>query len=315
MIVVVSHPEDDHATRVLAALSARQHPAALVDTGRFPAQAILTQRFGTADRGVRLVVGGEDVDLAEARVGWWRRPRPFALHEGIDPDVASFAYSECHEAMMGALAALGLAWVNPPALDEAAHHKPFQLQVATEVGLRVPRTLITNEPGAAVDFHRQNGPGRTVYKTFLATEEHWRETRILQPDEIGMLDTVAYAPVIFQEFVPAVADIRATVLGETVIAAAITPAPQGYAYDYRMDMAGARFEPTTVRPDTQQALLALMRRLGIVYGAVDLRRTPEGEEVFLEVNPAGEWLFVEERTGQPITEAMADLLVSMDGGP
>lgn len=312
MIVVVSHPDDDHGTRVLAALAERRHPAVRVDTGQYPAQTSLSQRFADDGAPVALEVDGVPVDLDGARVGWWRRPRPFTLHEGIASDVASFAYSECHEAMTGFLASLGLAWVNPPGLDEAAHHKPYQLQVASEIGLPLPRTLITNDPAAAADFHRRNGPGGTIYKTFLATEEHWRETRILQPDELAMLDSVRYAPVIFQEFVPAVADIRATVVGDTVIAAAITAAPEGYSYDYRMDMDGARFEPTTLQPRTQRSVLALMRRLGIVYGAVDLRRTPTGEEVFLEVNPAGEWLFVEERTGQPITEAMVDLLVSMD---
>lgn len=312
MIVVVSYAEDDHAARVLAALGERQHPAVLLDTGKYPSSTTLSHRFGSDD-GVRLSIDGVDVSLDDARVGWWRRPRPFALHEGIDPDVASFAYSECHEAVTGLWACLQLAWVNPPDRDEVAHHKPFQLHVAREVGLTVPRTLITNDPVAAAEFYEQNRPGRTIFKTFLATEEHWRETRILQADEVPLLDAVRYAPVIFQEFVPAVADIRATVLGDTVIAAAVTPAPQGYAYDYRMDLDGAQFEPTTLDSQTQKRVLALMRRLGIVYGAVDLRRTPEGDEVFLEVNPAGEWLFVEDRTGQPITEAMVDLLVGMDG--
>jgi glutathione synthase/RimK-type ligase-like ATP-grasp enzyme len=54
-----------------------------------------------------------------------------------------------------------------------------------------------------------------------------------------------------------------------------------------------------------------MDRLGLVYGAIDMRRTVDGD-VFLEINPAGEWRFVEDRTGQPITAAMADLLVSLD---
>ena len=57
-------------------------------------------------------------------------------------------------------------------------------------------------------------------------------------------------------------------------------------------------------------LKALIRALGLVYGAADFRRTPEGDYVVLEVNPAGEWRFVEERTGQPITRAVADLLVT-----
>ena len=55
-----------------------------------------------------------------------------------------------------------------------------------------------------------------------------------------------------------------------------------------------------------------MARLGLRYGAVDLRRTPDGRYVFFEVNPAGQWLFVEERTGLPITERVAALLGALD---
>ena len=59
-------------------------------------------------------------------------------------------------------------------------------------------------------------------------------------------------------------------------------------------------------------LLRLMRRLGLVYGAVDLRRTPTGEHVYLEVNPAGQWLFVEQQTGQPMTAALARALAAAE---
>jgi hypothetical protein len=38
------------------------------------------------------------------------------------------------------------------------------------------------------------------------------------------------------------------------------------------------------------------------------RRRRGGEHVFLEVNPSGQWLGFEERTGQPITRALARLL-------
>ena len=58
-------------------------------------------------------------------------------------------------------------------------------------------------------------------------------------------------------------------------------------------------------------LLALQKRLGLVYGAVDLRQTDAGEYYFLEVNPAGQWLFCEERAGLPITQAHAELLAQI----
>ena len=313
MILIVSHAADDHAAGVLRAIESRGHSAVLVDTAEFPAAASLTQRFGGGATEFELALDGRRIDLSSCRAGWWRRPQPFTLHDGIDADVASWAYMECHEAVAGLWAALDLTWVNRPEVDEAAHHKPYQLAVAAELGLPIPRTLITNDPGEARRFAEERGAEQVVYKTFLATEEHWRETRILRPEELALLDRVRLAPVIFQELVPAEADIRVTVVGDRLFATAISAAPGGYALDYRMDLAGASFVPTDLSPGIADGLRALMRRLGLLYGAIDLRRTADGGYVFLEINPAGEWLFVEERSEQPITDAVAEFLIELDG--
>jgi glutathione synthase/RimK-type ligase-like ATP-grasp enzyme len=53
----------------------------------------------------------------------------------------------------------------------------------------------------------------------------------------------------------------------------------------------------------------LMQNLGLVYGAIDLRLTPDGQYVFLEINPAGQFLFVEKATGQRISAALAHALL------
>ena len=312
MILIISHPADDHAVGVLGALDHVGYPAVLVDTARFPSDATLSQRFDGDQRHYGWSTDGRTIDLSTCRAGWWRRPQPFTLQPGISPDVMSFTYSECHEAVAGLWAALDLNWVNPPEFDEIAHHKPHQLAAAMEVGLPVPRTVITNDPNVARKFIAALGPERTVYKTFLASEQCWRETRVMRPDELELLDSVRLAPVIFQEYVPAVADVRVTVVGERMFAAAIIPAPGGYELDYRMDMDGASFEPIELPGETKRGIHALMRRLGLVFGAVDLRRTPDDRYIFLEVNPAGEWRFVEERTNQQITYAVAELLAELD---
>jgi glutathione synthase/RimK-type ligase-like ATP-grasp enzyme len=314
VILVVSHAADDHAAAVLAAVERRDHAAVLVDTAQFPAGASLVERFGAGAPAYELAFDGQRIDLRDCRAAWWRRPQPFRLHDGIAPDVASFTYTECHEAVAGLWAALDLTWVNRPELDEVAHHKPYQLAVAAEIGLQIPRTLITNDPEEARRFVDELGLGRVVYKTFLASEDHWRETRLVREEELAVLDRVRLAPVIFQEFVPA-ADIRVTAVGEQLFATAITAAPGGYDLDYRMDLPGASFRPTELTMEISEGLRALMRRLGLLYGAIDLRRTAAGEYVFLEINPAGEWLFAEERSGQPITEAMAAFLIELDRQP
>ncbi len=52
-----------------------------------------------------------------------------------------------------------------------------------------------------------------------------------------------------------------------------------------------------------------MRELKIVFGCVDMILTPEGDYVFLEVNTAGQWQWVEHLTGMPITDSLVYLLV------
>jgi hypothetical protein len=311
VIVVASHGDDDHATAVLGHLHGSGVPVALVDTGAFPRRSRLTQHFAEGVRRTVLDASGAELDMDATRVVWWRRPRPYELDPDLEPGMVPFALSEAHEAMSGMWRTLDAAWVNPPDLDEAAHHKPYQLAVAGEVGLPVPETVVTNDPARARAFIERWGPGETVFKTFLATEAHWRETRVLRDEEVGLLDHVQLAPVIFQQRVHAVADLRVTVIGQDLFATEITKEPGGYELDYRVDLGRARFRPTVLPPHVEDGLRRLLEHLGLVYGAIDLLRTADGDHVFLEVNPAGEWHFVEERTGQPMTAAMAALLLRL----
>lgn len=317
-IVIFAPADDEHAAAVARELDGSGARVEIVDLAGFPQRLSMTASYACcADCGGRdfaLELGdGRRLDLAEVGAVWWRRPRM----PRISPDVADeghrlFALGEAHEALTGTWHALDVFWVNDPARDEIAHRKVLQLSVAQDVGLRIPRTLITNDPDEARRFVDARGYRDVIYKAFSATEREWRETRLLRAEELEQLDDVRYAPVIFQEYVAAVCDLRVTVVGDEVHAAAIHSQETAYPVDFRMDMANARIEAAELPDAVTELLQALMARLGLVYGAIDMRRTPDGRYVFLEINPAGQWLFVEQRTGQPIAAAMARLLLERD---
>ena len=189
-----------------------------------------------------------------------------------------------------------------------AHRKLYQLGIAQQVGLTVPETLISNDPEVATKFVEEHGIESTIYKSFSGTRDAWRETRLLKEDELSLIDAVRYAPVIFQEYIDAQFDLRVTVVGKEIFPAAIHSQETSYKVDFRMDMSNARVEPHQLPPAIEENLHALMDRLGIVYGAIDMRLTPDGQYVFLEVNPAGQWLFVEAKSRQPITKCLAHVL-------
>lgn len=314
MILIISSQNDDHASTVLAELTRIGTEARILDLSSFPQRTHLTMFYDKFGRNFHMLIPDQvELPLEDCRVIWWRRPQPFVLHSDITQDsYCRFAYNEIHEAFSGLWQSLNAFWVNHPTRDDVASHKAYQLRVAQEIGFNIPTTLITSDPDQARRFIASQGWNRTVYKSFLATQEEWRETRLLKPEELDLIDSVRYAPVIFQEYVPAKIDLRITMVGEQIFAAAIHSQETGYKVDYRMELSSALIEPFQLPKDIEQKLHNYMTALGLVYSAIDMRLTPEGYYVFLEINTSGQWLFIEERTKQPITMKFASLLAEYD---
>ena len=313
VILIVSSPDDEHATAVLRRLDALGHESRLLDLSAFPTDLTVSMRYESTDGADALRSAIGDQPLAQVDAVWWRRPQPFELSPDLEDGVdRSFAYTECQSAMDGLWRTLDALWVNHPTRDEEAAHKPHQLRVAQQVGFEIPATQITNDPARARAFVDEHGPEGTVYKAFSATEAAWRETRVFHEHETDLLDAVRHAPVIFQEYVPADVDLRITVMGEHVFPAAVHSRETSYEVDYRMTIDSARVEAVDLPEPVLDRIRTYVDRLGLVYGAIDMRRTPDGRYVFLEINPSGQWLFIEERTDQPMTETFARLLAQDD---
>ena len=316
MILVVSYPEEDHTDAVVRRLEGAGRDVVRIDLADFPARApvaLAWQNGGGESFEIETPRG--PVDVARARVVWWRRVRGFDVAASITtPQARVFAESETGQAINGMLDALSCPWVNPRQADAAAHHKPYQWSVARALGLRLPQTLVTTKPEAAREFIGRIGVGKTVFKAFLASIEDWRETRLVERDDLDKLELVRYAPVIFQEYVEGV-DLRITVVGSDIFAAEIDARKTSYPVDMRMSIGEGTFRPVELPPAVARAVRRLQRRLNLDYGAIDMRRTDAGEHVFLEVNPAGQWMFVEQRTGLPISAAMASHLGALADRP
>jgi glutathione synthase/RimK-type ligase-like ATP-grasp enzyme len=307
-VLILSRAEDIHAQAVMDALKAQGARAELVDLSEFPTRLALSMAFEGGRRRLELRRrGGGALDLDSVGAVWWRRPQPFRLPEGMDPAHQRFALSEAATAFHGLYQSLDAFWVNDPARDAVASHKPYQLAMAQKVGLEIPLTLMTNDAEEARAFWRRH-EGEVIYKQFIAFPDAWRETRRLRPEDETQADAIAHAPVIFQKHVPAVADLRVTAVGGVLYAAAADARSARYPQDVRMNF-DVKYQAHELPPETAAKLHELMGRLGLTYGAIDLRLTPEGRYVFLEVNPAGQFLYIEQATDQPIAAALAHVLL------
>ena len=223
---------------------------------------------------------------------------------------------ECYAALSGLWSCLDAHWLNDPGArrDRLAQGVAAQAR-RLALGLRdAAHAASPTTRRAAAAFAEAEGSAGIIYKSFSAHRASVAgNAAAARRRSARLLDHVRFAPVIFQEHVQAEIDLRVTIVGDLVFAAEIASGETAYRVDYRMTMDKAAMRPHELPEALQAQLLAFMGELGLIYGAIDLRLTPTGDYVFLEVNPAGQWLFIEERTGLPITEAVAARLIALDG--
>lgn len=307
MIVAIADPADRHASAVLAALRLGGARAVRLDLAELPRRGRIALGYG-AGRGERVLeTRAGTIRARDVAAVWWRRPRPLVAAGGLGAAGAAFAVRQTAEALHGLASTLDARWVNDPWRQAVADRKPHQLAAAERLGLRVPRTLVTNDPERALRFIRSRGRTRTIHKALGATPEDWQPTRFVTPRDVRRIAALRHSPVVLQEYVPGV-DVRVTAVGDRIFAAEIDARDTGSPEDFRPVWDEARVARCRLPRPVERRLRALVAELGLRYAAIDLRRRADGEHVFLEVNPSGQWLFVEERTGQPITAAVARLL-------
>jgi glutathione synthase/RimK-type ligase-like ATP-grasp enzyme len=240
---------------------------------------------------------------------WWRRPSKFRLdHSVTDPKVRNFCLSECSAFFKGAINAIDIPIINNPSAESLAAYKPLQLRIAQRVGLDIPKTLMSNDPEYIRDFWESHD-GRCIYKPFTAPFWTFSETRLLTKDDLKDLDKLRHAPIIVQEKIEKGLDVRVNIFGKDVFAAAVKTYIPAAELDWRLDPT-AKWEEHILPDAISRKLILLLNNLGLHYGCIDMRQQPDGTYKFFEINPSGQFLFIEIDTGQPLLRSLAKLLVS-----
>ncbi|MFH8474713.1 ATP-grasp ribosomal peptide maturase [Streptomyces sp. NPDC018000] len=306
-VLVCTQYEDATADLVIAELNRRRVPVLRFDPGRdFPAPGVLAARMGAGGGRGRLTVGERSADLSAVRALYHRRPSPYSTDGGAQ--VVRFAAHENRRGLGGVLGALpGCLYLSHPQAIARAEYKPAQLDAAVRGGFMVPATLITNDPVEAKAFCAEQP---TIYKPLHAGAYDvggepagiWAASV-----EAGEIDgAVGHSAHLFQAQVPKVADVRAVVVGDQVFSARII-APPGVV-DWRAEYQSLTYEPIACPDAMRGALVRFLTGFGLNFGAFDFAVTGDGAWWFLECNPNGQWAWLEDVAGLPITTAIADLL-------
>jgi MvdD pre-ATP grasp domain len=311
MLLIVTERGDLTADFLILELEARGGEFLRFNTEDYPLAVELCWR----PEGTSLRLDGEVLELDRVDAVWYRRPRPPQLAGDLSPAQARWATGESAEALQGVWRTLDALWVNHPDANRLAESKPGQLRSAAAFGFEIPPTLITNDPSILGEF--VDAVPATICKPLLDG---------LVPDEAGIdqlfftskldseslrVEDLGPEPYLFQGLVEKEHDVRVTVIGERCFAVAIESQgdEQGLVDWRRAADRGLPHRVVELPADLAHRCVSFCRQYGLHFGAIDLAARPDGGYTFFEINPNGQWAWLEQETGVPLRAALADLLL------
>jgi hypothetical protein len=299
-----------HAHAVRHALTSRRVACAIVETDCLAAAAAMSWSISSDCREHKASISdrtGETVDLRNLDVVWWRRLTGAArLPDNLTDEAArDLVVRDCRATLWGlALTGFQGVWVSDPQATRVAENKLVQLKAATNAELHVPRTLVSQDPNQVRAFCSEL-EFQVVVKTVAGTPKTPVMTGFVAPEMLTD-EAVKLCPAIYQEFVPGNRHLRVCCFGEDVYAALLTT--DRLDWRYPLDASVERYDIDRV---TAQRLQQVLKSLRLEMGVFDMKLTPQSEPVWLEVNPQGQFLFLEGLCGMPLTEIFANFLLEV----
>ncbi|MFN8608740.1 MAG: MvdD family ATP-grasp ribosomal peptide maturase [Vulcanimicrobiota bacterium] len=315
-VLIITHSRDNASVALVSEqLVARGARVWRLDTDLYPQQLRLSSQLGGGASRRLIELPNGACQLEELQACWYRR---FAAGTALPlelGDTRPACLAEAQQTMYGAIASLDCLQIDPLSSVRRADLKEVQLEQAGRFGLTIPRTLISNDPERARQFFDECA-GQVVTKTqtsfaiYRDQAEQVVFTSQVRPEHLDQLQSLAYAPMMFQEMLPKRLELRATIVGGQIFTAAIdSTRHQGAEVDWRrkgLELIDD-WRPYPLPEEVGRGLLKLAGHFGLRYGAADLVVTPAGQHVFLELNAGGEWFWLQRCL--PIAQALADCLL------
>jgi hypothetical protein len=297
--IVVGDPSDPHVAAVLARLSGDVLvvDAASLSQGVYRLEA---GRFCFTRPGSALTID----ENAPIR-GWLRRLAPPDWQRGITLESRQAAVKTSWLSLLtGVIRTCGVSWLTGVDALIVSESKLLQHDAARRVGVCTPKSIITNDRQVAADYLPDElvlkplGPGH-----FFDGEEPFVVFATAIRNDAPELDALAGAPFITQERIVARAHLRIVTVEDRVWAARLDATDRPLDWR-RQDAAHRSFHATLAPATVRDGGLRVATALDLGYSSQDWLET-DSEPVLLDVNPAGQWLFLPPEVADPVTDAIA----------
>ena len=309
------------ACSVIDELKRRGRPPTVISPSRLADLSFtLTLEEGAVGSTILVGTPSQSFEISpDSRIWRWKCGWPGA-DDLIDPDpVISEIKRSQYRVTLRAIWEAPAHWMNPYTADwRLDQSKLLGSSIARECGFEVPNSLLSDDPVSFKDFIEREGAEYFAIKPSASwaakrpdgTAIASYARRLSAKDALGYSASVRHAPVLVQPYVQKAYEVRLTCVGEKTFAARIdSQSSDQTSVDWRHYPATpVAHDPWDIPADIETIVRRFMGKSGLAYAAIDLIVTPAGKVVFLEANPAGQYLWIEELTGLPISAAIADWL-------
>ncbi len=322
IILLITHSGDYFTIdRVIQAILNRGAQPFRLDTDKFPLEVQLSAHLSKFGNTHTLKYSDNSITSQQVQAVWMRRIWRPKLNK-LAPEFEAACTRESLATLEGFWDSLKHAhWVDDLQKINTAENKLYQLRIAQEVGFTIPETIVTNTPEQAQQFFHKL-KGKMVAKLLtplsysMSGSSLFLYTSIVKEKDLLDAESLRYCPMVFQEQIPKQRELRVVyVNGKLFVGALDASKYEKMTVDWRRATPNTcpdicEWEPHNLPLEISMRLNYFMTIIGLTFGALDFIQTPSGEYVFLEINPVGEWGMLERDLNYPISDAIAEALVS-----
>lgn len=319
MLLVVTNRSDLACDYLILRLKERSIPFRRLNTEDYAIRWQLSISVGSSPADFLIsFADGTTISRSDITAVYFRQPVAPAAPENTARSDRDFVRREQKEALRSLWRLLDPAkWLNHPTHLWLASNKIEQLCVARDLGFSIPETCVTSTRETLNDFFEAQG-GQVICKAvkhgFMRCENivSVATTQRVGADYMEQFDGYAPAPMIYQREIPKACDVRVTVVGDHVFPTAIHSQQHAQTeVDWRLWDVHAfdlRHEAIKLPDGIETRCRDITRHFNLRYSAIDLILATDGDYYFLEMNPNGQWAWIERKTGQRIRDAIIDCL-------
>ncbi len=208
-------------------------------------------------------------------------------------------------------------WLNAPDKMRAADRKLGQLIAARDIGFSIPETVVASR-WDDIETRLLSSEDPMIVKMIQGVVSDKNNLKALFTTVIDQkkMDIIRNAtnpfPGIYQNYLAKHREWRLTVVGDRVFAASIYT-DETAQDDWRklQETDAVIFKSEQPPEDIAEKCIQFLAKAGLTYGAFDFIEKRDGETIFLECNPNGQYGWLEDELGFPISEAIAEELIKI----